>query len=71
MSDRPHWSYSSLAQYLRCPLQYYFERVVHLERVTTPMPWLLVPPSMKPWLTIIAVFRRGSFSLPTKCKPLS
>ena len=29
---RPHWSYSRLAQYLRCPLQYYFERVLHLPR---------------------------------------
>lgn len=24
MSDRPHWSYSSINQYLRCPLQYFF-----------------------------------------------
>lgn len=30
--DRPHWSYSSLNQYLRCPLQYYFERVLKLPR---------------------------------------
>jgi CRISPR/Cas system-associated exonuclease Cas4 (RecB family) len=30
--DRPHWSYSALAQYLRCPRQYYFERVLCLPR---------------------------------------
>ena len=29
---RPHWSYSSVSQYLKCPLQYYFERVVNLPR---------------------------------------
>lgn len=32
---RPHWSYSSVSQYLKCPLQYYFERVVKLPRETT------------------------------------
>lgn len=32
--DRPHWSYSSISQYLRCPLQYYFERVLGLPRRT-------------------------------------
>lgn len=31
---RPHWSYSSLNQYLRCPLQYFFERVLGLPRAT-------------------------------------
>jgi CRISPR/Cas system-associated exonuclease Cas4 (RecB family) len=31
---RPHWSYSSVSQYLKCPLQYYFERVVKLPRET-------------------------------------
>ncbi len=30
MSDRPHWSYSSINQYLRCPLQYYFQRILGL-----------------------------------------
>lgn len=25
---RPHWSYSALSQYLRCPLQYFFQRVL-------------------------------------------
>ena len=30
--DRPHWSYSSISQFLRCPLQYYFERVLCLPR---------------------------------------
>lgn len=34
MIDRPHWSYSALAQYLRCPRQYYFERVLCLPRRT-------------------------------------
>lgn len=32
VTSRPHWSYSALAQYLRCPLQYYFERVARLPR---------------------------------------
>ncbi|HEV7281403.1 MAG TPA: PD-(D/E)XK nuclease family protein [Pirellulaceae bacterium] len=32
METRPHWSYSSLNQYLRCPLQFYFERVLKLPR---------------------------------------
>lgn len=31
---RPHWSYSSISQYLRCPLQYYFERILRLPRRT-------------------------------------
>jgi len=31
-TDRPHWSYSSISQYLKCPLQYYFERIVRLPR---------------------------------------
>jgi len=31
---RPHWSYSSISQYLKCPLQYYFERVLSLPRRT-------------------------------------
>ena len=29
---RPHWSYSSVSQYLKCPLQYYFERIARLPR---------------------------------------
>lgn len=29
---RPHWSYSSVSQYLKCPLQYYFERELKLPR---------------------------------------
>jgi putative RecB family exonuclease len=29
---RPHWSYSSISQYLKCPLQFYFERVLKLPR---------------------------------------
>jgi CRISPR/Cas system-associated exonuclease Cas4 (RecB family) len=28
MSDRPHWSYSSISQYLRCPLQFFFQRIL-------------------------------------------
>lgn len=32
---RPHWSHSSVSQYLKCPLQYYFERVVRLPRKGT------------------------------------
>ena len=34
--NRPHWSYSQLSQYLRCPLQYYFQRVVGLPIRFTP-----------------------------------
>lgn len=33
-NTRPHWSYSALNQYLRCPLQYYFERVQRLTKPT-------------------------------------
>ena len=32
--DRSHWSFSSINQYLRCPLQFYFERVIKLPRAT-------------------------------------
>lgn len=32
--DRPHWSFSALNQYLRCPLAYYFERVLKLPKRT-------------------------------------
>lgn len=31
---RPHWSYSALNQYLRCPLQYYFERILKIPRTS-------------------------------------
>ncbi len=34
--SRPHWSYSAVQQYLRCPLQYYFERVLRLPKPTVP-----------------------------------
>ena len=27
-SVRPHWSYSAITQYLRCPMQYFFQRVI-------------------------------------------
>ena len=30
MDARPHWSYSSINQYLRCPLQWFFQRVVEI-----------------------------------------
>ena len=30
--SRPHWSYSSVSQYLKCPLQFYFERILKLPR---------------------------------------
>ncbi|REJ91797.1 MAG: PD-(D/E)XK nuclease family protein [Planctomycetota bacterium] len=33
---RPHWSFSQVAQYQRCPLQYFFERIVRLPRSFTP-----------------------------------
>ena len=33
--DRPHWSFSQVNQFLRCPLQYYFERILKLERPFT------------------------------------
>ena len=26
--NRPHWSYSAITQYLRCPQQYFFQRVL-------------------------------------------
>ena len=29
---RPHWSYSSVSQFLKCPLQFYFERILNLPR---------------------------------------
>lgn len=35
MINRPHWSYSALNQYLRCPLQFYFRRVLGLPSQTT------------------------------------
>lgn len=35
MFSIPHWSYSSISQYLKCPLQYYFERVLKLPKPTT------------------------------------
>jgi len=38
---RPHWSFSQLSQFLRCPLQYYFERVVKLERPYAPSAMVL------------------------------
>jgi putative RecB family exonuclease len=34
MINRPHWSYSQLSTYLRCPLQYFFQHVLGLPRPT-------------------------------------
>jgi CRISPR/Cas system-associated exonuclease Cas4 (RecB family) len=34
MINRPHWSYSSINQYLRCPLQFYFQRILRLPQPT-------------------------------------
>ncbi|WP_345324612.1 PD-(D/E)XK nuclease family protein [Novipirellula rosea] len=31
---RPHWSFSSINQYRRCPLQFFFERIVKIPRRT-------------------------------------
>src|SRR5206468_9506538 len=36
MTDRPHWSYSAIAQFLRCPLQFYFQRILQLPQPFTP-----------------------------------
>ena len=36
LTSRPHWSYSQISQYLRCPLQYFFERVAKLKRPFSP-----------------------------------
>jgi CRISPR/Cas system-associated exonuclease Cas4 (RecB family) len=32
--DRPHWSFSALSQFLKCPLAFYFERVLRLPKRT-------------------------------------
>jgi putative RecB family exonuclease len=32
--QRPHWSYSSITQYLTCPLRYYFQRILGLPQPT-------------------------------------
>lgn len=34
MHVRPHWSYSSISQYLACPLRYYFQRILGLPQPT-------------------------------------
>jgi len=34
MHRRPHWSYSSITQYLTCPLRYYFQRILCLPQPT-------------------------------------
>ncbi len=33
MHHRPHWSYSSISQYLSCPLRFYFQRVQRLPQM--------------------------------------
>ena len=38
---RPHWSHSSLSQFLRCPRQFFFQRVLGLPRPTVPSGMLL------------------------------
>lgn len=38
---RPHWSYSQISQFLRCPLQYYFERIAKIPRSQNPSGMLL------------------------------
>lgn len=32
--ERPHWSFSSINQYRRCPLQFFFERIAKIPRRT-------------------------------------
>lgn len=34
MQRRPHWSFSSLNQYLRCPLQFFFQRILGLPQTS-------------------------------------
>lgn len=34
ITDRPHWRYSAINQFLKCPLQYYYERILRLPRKT-------------------------------------
>ena len=35
MVRRPHWSYSQLNQFLRCPLQYFFDRIAKVPKAFT------------------------------------
>src|SRR6185437_7424602 len=39
MTNRPHWSYSAISQYLSCPLRFYFQRVIGLpqEKVSSSL----------------------------------
>lgn len=41
MVRRPHWSYSQISQFLRCPLQYYFDRIAKIPRAFTTSGLLL------------------------------
>ena len=38
-TNRPHWSFSQLSQFLRCPLQFYFERVATMLLFRAYMTW--------------------------------
>lgn len=55
MKSRPHWSYSALTQYLRCPLQFYFQRVLKLAQPFTPSGLVLGSAVHE----AIAVYHRG------------
>ena len=41
MSDIASWSYSALTQYARCPLQFFFQRILGLPQRSTPSPLAL------------------------------
>jgi CRISPR/Cas system-associated exonuclease Cas4 (RecB family) len=41
MSDIASWSYSALSQYARCPLQFFFQRILGLPQRSTPSPLAL------------------------------
>ena len=55
---RPHWSFSQLSQFLRCPLQYYFERILKLERLFAPSALVLWAAAFtRHWRSTIGTFR--------------
>jgi putative RecB family exonuclease len=41
MYNRPHWSYSSISQFLSCPLRFYFQRILRLPQPTVSSGLLL------------------------------
>ena len=51
--------FSQLNQFLRCPLQYYFERVLKLERPYAPVPWSWVAASTRDSRSTIGTFRQN------------